>query len=119
MACSAGKVMELTFRVLCYKEDGFCVAHCLETDLMGHGKTMDEARKDLADLMGMQITFAMQRNEMSLLDHPADPEIFEKFNEAQRAAVKNINSQKRNKYIPWFLPFDRDMESGSFRPVPA
>ena len=48
-------------RVLGYKEDNENIAHCLEMDLKGYGKTEKKAFSDLMDLIKMQVSFAMQK----------------------------------------------------------
>lgn len=71
-------ISHLNLRVLGYStEDGLWAAHCLETDLVGYGKTFNKALSDLMELTEMQVSFALQTKQPSLLDHPADSRILE------------------------------------------
>lgn len=65
-------------------------AHCLETDLVGFGKTFDEALEELKEITEMQISFAIHKNETALLDHPAPMEILELWNRAMRWEIEHL-----------------------------
>jgi len=83
---------DLSIRVLHYIEDGECVAHALELDLVGTGETFKEAEKDLVDAIVCQVTFAAQQNDPDLLAFPAPPEYFEKWEAAQNEALKAVTT---------------------------
>lgn len=72
-------IASMPLRVLGYREERSWVAHCLETDLVGHGRTFEDALADLEELTEMQLSFAIQRRQPTLLDHPAPPEIWEAY----------------------------------------
>lgn len=112
----------LTLRVLGYKQpDGEWAAHCLETDLVGYGKTFDKAIKHLEELTEMQISFALFKDQPSLLDCPASPEIFETFGVLQRQSLcyytkKRVVDRKR-RLGSIQLPPQPDRSSFSFVPA--
>lgn len=76
----AKKSLWLDLKVLGYQEDGKWVAHCLEMDLLGHADTFDAALADLRELVEMQVSFAMQKGQHSLLYHPAPVRFFDIYN---------------------------------------
>lgn len=84
---------EFIVSVLGYMEEGRYVAHCLEFDIRGWGDSPDEALDVLNEMLAMQISFAVQFDELDLLDRPADERYFQAFNEYRRREV--INSFKR------------------------
>lgn len=88
--------MELTFRVLLYKEDDLFVAHCLEMDIKGRGRTEKSALNELLELIEMQINFAMQMEKPGLLDHPAEKKYFDLFNRCQREVMKAFPGEPVN-----------------------
>ncbi len=75
-------------RVLLYEEDGEWVAHALEMDLLGYGKTENAAVKDLQGLVEAQLSFARQKNDDTLLAFPAPKEFFDRWEIAHTAALK-------------------------------
>ncbi len=86
----------LNLRVLGYKEkDGEWAAHCLETDLVGYGKTFEDALANLKELTEMQITFAFYKNQPSLLDCPAPANIFELYNTLLRTYLQRYTEKKK------------------------
>lgn len=98
----------LTLRVLGYQvKDGSWGAHCLETDLVGYGKTFKTALKKLLELTEMQISFAVYKNQPSLLDRPAPPEIIETYTRMVRSTLQTFtysdkrDNKRRVASIPW------------------
>jgi hypothetical protein len=53
-----GAHMEMVFRFVTYPEDGLCVAHCLELDIIGVGSTTKEAIAELETNIDAQLSFA-------------------------------------------------------------
>jgi hypothetical protein len=109
-------------RVLGYvEEDGNWAAHCLETDLVGYGKTFESALKSLVELTAMQISFAQFKKQPSLLDHPAPPHIFETWGKMNQLMLQNylgkqhVDSGKRISSIP--LP--KPSKKATFTPLYA
>lgn len=52
-------------------------AVALEMDLWGFGNTVDSARRDLEELMEIQYEFAVDRDEMEILDHFTEEKWFQ------------------------------------------
>lgn len=78
---------EALLRVITYVEDDQWNAHCLEMDLVGCGRTEDEAMAELVGLLEAQITFAIYKQDASLLDTPAPKEYWKKWEKSQRKAL--------------------------------
>ena len=57
----------------------FAVA--LEMDVWGFGNTAQEAEEDLKELVATQIEFATGRKEEEMLDHPAEKQWFDLWEE--------------------------------------
>ncbi len=85
----------LSLRVLGYiSEDGLWAAHCLETDLVGYGKTFKKALNELIEFTEMQVSFAFQTKQPSLLYHPADPRIFDIYNTQFRYILQSLPERR-------------------------
>ena len=82
-------IYNLQIRVLIYREDGECVARALEMDLLGYGKTEREAVEELKHAIEAQISFAHQTNDASLINFPAEPEFFKRWEDAQKKALRS------------------------------
>jgi len=98
----------LYLRVLGYgKPDNTWAAHCLETDLVGYGRTFQAALANLIELTEMQISFAIYKNQPALLDRPAPAQILETYNSLLRASLERFTQpslRDRKHYItsiPW------------------
>lgn len=81
---------EIQIRVLVCKEDSEYVARALEMDLLGYGKTQAEAIEELKRAIEAQLTFSHQKNAKNLLEFPADEEYFERWENAQKMAIRGI-----------------------------
>jgi hypothetical protein len=86
--------ISMTLRVLGYLEDEAWVAHCLETDLVGRGKTFSTALKDLHELTEMQVSFAVFKDQRSLLDHPAPPEIWQMYERVTQEHLRTLQKSR-------------------------
>jgi len=85
----------MTFRVLGYQgNDGQWSAHCLETDLVGYGKSFNKAVDDLIELTTIQISFALTRKEMALLDRPASADIHEIYNRVFSEQIQSLPNKR-------------------------
>ena len=69
----------ITLRVLGYRDQDGWVAHCLETDLVGQGKTYAAARRHLVQLTKIQLSFATQMKDPRLFFHPAPPRLLARY----------------------------------------
>ncbi len=81
---------DIQIRVLVYKEDSEYVARALEMDLLGYGKTQVEAIDELRRAIEAQLTFSHQKNAKHLLEFPAEEEYFERWENAQKMAIRGI-----------------------------
>lgn len=55
---------EVRIRVLGFREDDMWCAIALEMDLRGYGETLQEAREELFEAIGCQISFAIQHDNL-------------------------------------------------------
>lgn len=78
------KEISARFNVLGYKEEDRHIAHCLEIDLVAEGKTPEEARDNLADLIFSYLRFGMERDIEQFIPHPAPKIYWDKFKQIQR-----------------------------------
>ncbi len=81
-------IYDYPIRVLLYKDSGEWVAHALEMDLVAYGDSEQAALKELNELVSCQISFAHQKRDDSLIDFPADKELFKRWEAAQASALK-------------------------------
>lgn len=81
--------------------DGFS-AVALEMDLWGYGDTKEQAVEDLNDNIRMQISFAMQKNDLSLLERPAPDEYQEMYRQCMFKFIKQ--ESVKDKFVKC-LPF--------------
>jgi len=90
---------EIFLRVLGYKdEDGKnWIAHCLELDLVGEARTFREACAHLTELIDMQMSFAVFRNNSKIFYHEAPHEYFRIFESVKREALEMFLKRPRNR----------------------
>jgi hypothetical protein len=82
-------IYNIGIRVLIYEEDRDVCAHALELDLVGYGKTENSALSALTSAIRAQISFARFKNDDSLLPFSAPKEIYERWEVAHNAALRN------------------------------
>ena len=99
-------------RALIYTNDSGYIAHCLEMDLIGIGDTPKKAVADLADHTEMQVSFANQQGNPSMLWHPAPKWLFDKFEKLAREKVTGIT--KSRKYDLVQVPYPEKTVAGAF-----
>ena len=68
-----------TVCVLGYEEEGQCIAHALEMDIIGVGDTWDAALQELEGNIEAHLAFAKELGDDSLIFRPAPPHLFQKF----------------------------------------
>jgi len=120
------QIYDLSFRALISQEGEEFVAHALETDLLGYGKTEAAAIKELHELILCQISFARQKKEDSLLIFPAAKEYFERWENAHEAALRkeileerSVRGNARAIFISFTRAEMRQVFRRRFRPVAA
>jgi len=77
-------VDKILFSILGYTEDGWHVAHALELDLKGYGKSPEAALKEVHGMVTAQLSFAHFKGNPSLAWRPAAQECFDRFAQLQR-----------------------------------
>lgn len=86
---------DLPIRILICKDGNDFVAHALELDLLGYGKTEKAAMSELREMMNAQISYASQTNRPELVWHPAPKEFFDRWEKACEAALRGVVSPDR------------------------
>jgi hypothetical protein len=77
--------LRIDLRIVFYQEAEIWIAHCLEMDVMGHGKVKGVALDMLLDAMATQISASIEVNNHANIFMPADSRFFEMY-----AAGKNV-----------------------------
>ena len=72
-------IHDVNVSVLGFREDGEWCALALEMDLRGYGETFEAAMEDLGASIAMQISFAVSKDQPSMIFHPAEPIYFSLF----------------------------------------
>ena len=96
----------MTWRFVVYKEQGFWLSHCLETDVVAEGASAAEALRNSRDLCDFQIRTAMRDGDIASIFRPAPKEIWLLF----------MNAKKTSKPIK-ALSRHRDKASSNVKPV--
>ena len=89
----------LYLRVLGYRDEDEknWIAHCLELDLVGEARTFRVACAHLADLIEMQVSFAVFKGNPKLLYREAPHEYFRIFESVKREALETFPKRPRNR----------------------
>lgn len=84
------KVAEITLSVVGYHDrlERSWTAIALEMDIHGSGQTFEAALDDLMDLVRMQISFALFKDQPELISKPADPIWFHRFAEIRTERLR-------------------------------
>ncbi len=77
-------------RVLFYRDGGNWIAHCLEFDLVGHGRTRNAALKLLSQAIAIQMEASLKHRNPRNLFTPADGKYFVMF-----AAGRDITKSQK------------------------
>ena len=88
----ASKV-KLHLDVLLTKEETLYVAHGLQLDLVATGETLEEAKRDLLDVVEVQINYAFQHDNLEHLFRPAPGEVWKKFFELKSKREAEVFEQ--------------------------
>jgi hypothetical protein len=81
---TASKDLQIDLRVVVYREDAFCLAHCLELDIVAEADSPQQAVRDLIDLCNLQIKTAMEASDLTSVFRPAPPEFWKLFYTAKK-----------------------------------
>ena len=86
-----GMDVGVSSRVLVYQDEtGDYVAQALEFDLIGSGDSPNKALKDLEHAVEAQVTFAVQKAQLSMIYFKAPAEYEKRWLEAARKGVQNL-----------------------------
>ncbi len=80
----------LELRAVFYKESGVWFSHCLEMDVLGHGKTKTDALKMMAEAVNLQIVTSIENKNPANIFMPADARYFEMFASGKDVAIGEL-----------------------------
>ncbi len=85
--------IQLDFRVLLYPEEGFWIAHCLETDLACEGSEPDEAFGGLVDITNALVEQALAEGDIKSVFSTAPVDILHMYALAprQKSGARPLN----------------------------
>jgi hypothetical protein len=86
---------DLSIRILFYRETDLWVAHALEMDLLGYGKTTQLALTDLLRSVKAQMSFAAHKRQPESVFFPAPADIVKKWEKAQLSSLVQAVSGNR------------------------
>ena len=93
MSTRPHRTIRLPLRVVFYYEHDRWVAHCLEFDLLGDGKSQKEALDCLSEALVLQVTASLEHDNPENLFTPAEGVYFRRFAEGRHVAVGEFNIQ--------------------------
>jgi hypothetical protein len=88
------KQLRIPLRVVFYKEAGHWIAHCLEFDLVGDGRTQKAALKMLNNAIEIQLEASLKHHNLRNLFTPADGRYFEMFAAGKDVAVGSLDVEE-------------------------
>lgn len=91
---SQGNPRIIHLDILCYKEEDYFVAHCLQMDLVTTANTVDDAFVEMKELIMTQIEFAAENNNMENIFKPAPREIWRRLVKAKPVNDDQIETLK-------------------------
>lgn len=83
--------LRVPLRVVFYKDEDDWIAHCLEFDLCGDGKTKEEAAACLEEAIAIQARASFEHRNLKNLFSPADGELFRKFAAGRDIAMGELH----------------------------
>ncbi len=96
---------EMFVSVLGIKEGAEWSVVALEMDIWAHGATIEAARRELSELIAMQITFALQKGQEQIIYKAAEPRYFEMYHRVHEEFLKSVNRpQKSSRYRALGMP---------------
>jgi predicted RNase H-like HicB family nuclease len=85
------ELFDISLRVVFYRDDSRWIAHCLEFDLLGDGRTKENALESLAAAIDLQLEESFKHNNPSNLFSPAPSEAWEMFALGKDTAAGNLS----------------------------
>lgn len=77
--------------VLCYREDGQDVAHCLEMDLVATAETREAAVRDLVAVVRAHVRYAVEQDNLAHLFKPAPDAYWAKLANAELIDTQEVD----------------------------
>ena len=115
MKPAATESFELFVSVLSFKQKGEWAAVALEMDIWGFGPSLEEAKKELADLVAMQVSFAREKGQPQMIYKPADPRYFDTFHRVRAEFLKSVSKPKgRPRYRALSMPIHLPQDSQGY-----
>src|SRR4051812_40260052 len=71
--------LRIQLRAVFYREGTHWIAHCLEMDVMGHGKTKAKALDRMIEAIWEQVCQSVKHNNRANIFMPADAKFFEMY----------------------------------------
>lgn len=89
-----GRFFEILINVLGYRSEGEWVALALDMDLRGYGETFEAATDDLAELIEMQVSFALQQGRPDMIWKQAEAEWVALWAQVRRDRFMDVVASK-------------------------
>ena len=70
---------KLHLDIVITQEEDYWLAHCLQLDIVTTAETLERVKSDILDLIGVQISYAFEHNNLDNLFFPAPAEVWKKF----------------------------------------
>jgi hypothetical protein len=94
------RTKDLFLHVLLYQEEGSIIAHCLDLDLMGDGKTASAALKRLFGVIEHHIACLIADGRLDDLYFPAPIKYWKKFSQAKPLGAFNYGPKRSKIDLP-------------------
>ena len=94
----------MSFNILIRKEGDYCIAHCLELDIVATAKNLKSVQDDIFDLIKAQVGYAFSNGNLDNLYHPAPPEVWKEFFECKEAWEKKVSASQADDSLETFVP---------------
>jgi hypothetical protein len=87
---AAKRVPSIRLDVLLYPEEGRWAAHCLQLDLVECAGSARQAEKNLVEVIGQHIAWAIEDDNLENLFHPAPGEYWKRLFTARPGGIRLI-----------------------------
>lgn len=100
-------VTSMTFNILASRKENVWTAHCLELDIVAEGKTFEDVKTEIIELIKIQIDYAFSNDNLDNLYHPAPQEVWQVFFTCKKAEADKVKMESKysnNTFIPpWII----------------
>jgi predicted RNase H-like HicB family nuclease len=98
MATAIKSGMELHIVFYCEDEDWY--GHCLEFDLAESGDSVDDAKRNILDVIRAHVEYAVKNDNMEYLFKSAPMEYWKRFWTGKPMGVEHITIEDTDDFIP-------------------